>query len=134
MTFYGNQKLLYTRIYMKKNINDYKEVELIRANYKLKQKHTNNADSIDNIIENLLDNIYYYESEYNYYVRILDVLYKKYDTYVEMNKQKPNLLLCENIVVIEKKILLCEKIIVNIIGKLSRTKLKLELTIHKYYE
>ena len=134
MTFYGNQKLLYTRIYMKKNINDYKEVELIRANYKLKQKHTNNADSIDNIIENLLDNIYYYESEYNYYVRILDVLYKKYDTYVEMNKQKPNLLLCENIVVIEKKILLCEKIFVNIIVKLSRTKLKLELTIHKYYE
>ena len=134
MTFYGNQKLLYTRIYMKKNINDYKEVELIRANYKLKQKHTNNVDSIDNIIENLLDNIYYYESEYNYYVRILDVLYKKYDTYVEMNKQKPNLLLCENIVVIEKKILLCEKIFVNIIGKLSRTKLKLELTIHKYYE
>jgi hypothetical protein len=105
-----------------------KEIELTNINNNLKM------DNIDVQIENLLDDIYFFEFEYDYWVQILDKLYDRHNRFVIKNKQNPNLIMCEKIVAMEKNILLCEKSFIQTIGNLSKTKLNFELAIQKYYD
>jgi len=113
---------------VKKNIKKNKEVELTNTIYNLK------INDLDDAIDKLLDNLDYLEWEYSYHARTLDTLYNKYDIYVKKNNKNPTLILCENIIEIEKNICVYEKKFIEVIGELSKNKLEFELIIDKYYK
>jgi len=112
---------------MRKNRKNYKEIELINIKYNPTRCNSQMCKSIDVIIDNLLDDIYFYKSHYDFIIRILTNLYNEYDNIVEINKANPTLLLCENIIAIEHKISLYEKSFIKTVGKLSKAKMDFEL-------
>jgi hypothetical protein len=107
------------------------KIELTNTFYKVK---INNTDKVDEIIDILIDKIDYYELQYEQYEHILENLYNKYNIYVKNNNINPNLILCENIIIIEKKIHIYEELFIKTIGKLSKYKLRFELIMDSHYK